>query len=94
MKFELRPILAEMKELYLQPLSVNRFKEYIARLQGDTKGDLSLPISGFNPMAKEHILQKIEELERLEAEQIMQEVIEEFKTTTIFTSFPSLIVAL
>ena len=78
MKFELRPILSEIKGLYLKPISNNRFKEYTSKLQGNSKGDLSLPIAGFNPMAKEHIIQKIEELESLKAEMILKDVIEEF----------------
>jgi len=72
MRFQLRPILSEMKEFYLKPLSTERFEEYLAKFQGGTKGDLKLPISGFNPMAKEHIIGKIEELENLEAESIME----------------------
>lgn len=52
MKFQLRPILSEMKDFYSQPISEARFKAYLAKLQGDTKGDMTLPISGFNPMQK------------------------------------------
>jgi len=80
MKFQLRPILSEIKELYLKPISNSRFKEYMAKLQGGTKGDLVLPISGFNPMAKKHIIQKIEELENIGAETIME------KTVRVFNS--------
>lgn len=78
--FKLRPILTEIKELYQKPISSNRFQEYLSKLQGDNKNDLALPISGFNPMAKEHILQKIEELQNLEAETLMNTVIEEYNS--------------
>ncbi len=78
MKFHLKPILSEIKHLYSQPVSIDRFKQYISKLQGGTKGDLALPIGGFNPMAKEHILQKISELVDLEAERIIEEIIKEF----------------
>ena len=78
MTFKLRPILAEMKTLYSKPISKSRFSEYISKLQGGTKGDLALPITGFNPMAKDHILQKITELEALEAEKLMHSTIETF----------------
>lgn len=78
MKFKLKPIISEIKNLYSKPISPERFQEYISKLQGDTKGDLALPIGGFNPMAKEHILTKISELESLEAEKIMEQAIEEF----------------
>ena len=66
-----------MKEFYLKPISEERFAEYLSKLQGDTKGDMILPISGYNPMAKNHVLQKIHELEELQAESIILEVIEE-----------------
>ena len=66
-----------MKEFYLKPISNKRFEEYLAKLQGGTKGDLILPISGFNPMAKGHIIEKIEELEAIGAEHIIENVIEE-----------------
>ena len=82
MKFQLRPILSEMKDFYSQPISEARFKAYLAKLQGDTKGDMTLPISGFNPMAKDHILKKIDELQKLNAESLMQQVISEFNSRT------------
>nr|WP_299339734.1 hypothetical protein [Allomuricauda sp.] len=78
MKFQLKPILSEIKDLYSKPISPERFNQYISKLQGDTKGDLALPIGGFNPMAKEHILTKISELESFDAERIMEETIKEF----------------
>ena len=78
MEFHLTPILADMKELYLQPISADRFRQYLSKLQGDTKGDLSLPISGFNPMGQ--VLEKIEELEHLGAEAIMAEAIGEINS--------------
>jgi len=77
-KFKLRPILSEIKELYQQPISDGRFAEYLKKLQGDSKEDLILPIAGFNPMAKEHVLYKIEELEGLNAEEVMHQAIKEF----------------
>lgn len=80
MKFKLKPILSEIKELYLKPISITRFQEYISKLQGGTKGDLVLPISGFNPMAKEHIITKIEELEHIGTESIMEKIIEKFNS--------------
>ena len=64
-----------MKAFYRKPISTDRFKEYLSKLEGDTEGDMVLPIAGFNPMAKDHVLAKIEDLERLNAELIMKEVI-------------------
>lgn len=77
MPFKLRPILSEMKDMYSKPISGSRFQEYLFKLQGNTKGELILPIMGFNPMAKEHVLLKLEELEELNAEVIMQDAIHE-----------------
>ena len=71
MQFELHPILSEMKAFYSKPISFNRIKEYRSKLQGNTKDDLVLPITGYNPMAKDHILEKIKALEDLKAEAIM-----------------------
>lgn len=81
MKFQIKPILSEIKDLYLKPISTQRFKEYISKLQGDTKGDLTLPISGFNPMATNHIFEKIYDLEKLKAEKLMEKTITEFNST-------------
>ena len=75
MQFKLRPILSDIKEFYQQPISKDRFKSYLHLLMGDTASDMALPIAGFNPMAKEHVLQKIEELEKINAETIMEEAI-------------------
>ncbi|MEO0470952.1 MAG: hypothetical protein AAF206_15095 [Bacteroidota bacterium] len=77
MTFELIPVLSLMEELYQQPPRPERFQEYINRLRGETKTDLALPIVGFNPMAREHVLGKIAELQAIDAEGIMQSVMEE-----------------
>lgn len=64
-----------MFDLYKKPRTLERFQEYLKTLQGDTKGDLAMPISGFNPMAKEHILQKLTELKTLNAEEVIHETL-------------------
>lgn len=76
MKFELTPVLDHIRTLYTQPLTPARFKEYLTLLQGNTDADLALPIGGFNPMAKDHAISKIDELVALEAEQVMQNALE------------------
>jgi hypothetical protein len=75
MKFELVPVIDLMLELYGKPRDSGRFKEYISKLQGNSKGDMELPISGFNPMAKEHVSEKLHELKAQHAEDIMRECI-------------------
>ncbi len=75
MNFELLPILNLMLNFYEKPRDFDRFQTYLALLQGDTKGDLVLPISGFNPMAKAHVLDKLREFKALDAEKIMSETL-------------------
>jgi hypothetical protein len=75
MKFELLPTIDLMYELYEKPRSIERFNEYLKTLQGDSKGELIMPVGGFNPMAKEHILDKLTTLKNLSAEKIMQEAL-------------------
>ncbi len=84
MKFRLKPVLSQMKELYEQPISQNRFKAYLAKLEGGSKGAFSIPIAGFNPMAKDHVQKKIIELEELEAEKIVQQVCNLFNSKKYF----------
>lgn len=94
MKFQLKSILSEIKELYTQPISTDRFQAYMSKLQGDSKGDMSLPISGFNPMAKDHILDKIGELEDLDTEAIMYETIEEYNSQLSISNSENFVVVL
>jgi hypothetical protein len=75
MTFYHQPILSDIKALYSKPISPKRFEEYLAMLQGDTKDDMALPIVGFNPMAKDHVLEKIAELESLGAEDLITDVL-------------------
>ena len=75
MLFTVLPVVDTMIDLYEKPRTVERFQEYIKMLQGETKGDLAFPISGFNPMAKEHILDHLKELKKVGAEQIMEDAL-------------------
>ncbi len=75
MKFEVIPVLDTMLEIYSKPRSPDRFKEYLALLKGNTKNDLEIPITGFNPMAKDHVTDKIKELKNSRAEEIITDVI-------------------
>jgi hypothetical protein len=75
MTFHPLPIIQIMLNLYEKPRTVERFQEYLKLLQGDTKGDLVMPIGGFNPMAKESLILKLKELQALKAEQIMAEIL-------------------
>ena len=70
MEFTVFPLVGTMIDLYEKPRTVERFQEYIKMLQGETKGDLAFPISGFNPMAKEHVLDQLKELKKIGAEHL------------------------
>jgi hypothetical protein len=74
-RFELFPVLDTMIELYQKPLSIERFKEYLTILNGGDSAELLVPISGFNPMAKDHVLQALTALKKLNAEDIASQEI-------------------
>jgi hypothetical protein len=78
MVFQLLPILSIMRDFYQKPRNPERFQTYLQLLQGNTKGDLVLPIGGFNPMGKEHVLEKLNALDALNAEQIIENTLLEF----------------
>lgn len=75
MKATLLPILTTMRDFYTQPRSMERFQDYLDRLHAGRPGQLSLPISGFNPMAKDHILPKLQQLLDLDAETIASDTL-------------------
>ncbi len=77
MRFELLPIIDTMLNLYAQPRTPARFQTYLKLLQGETKGDLVLPIGNFNPMAKAHLTEKLLELKNLRAEELLESTIAE-----------------
>ncbi|MCW3070186.1 MAG: hypothetical protein JWO44_76 [Bacteroidetes bacterium] len=77
MPFILSPLLDTMIDLYGKPRSMERFREYLNILQGTTKEDMVVPVGNFNPMGKEHLLEKLEELKKLNAEELMKESLSE-----------------
>ncbi|NND34293.1 MAG: hypothetical protein HKN76_17040 [Saprospiraceae bacterium] len=79
-----------MIELYAKPRTAARFQEYLIMLQGSSGKDIILPIAGFNPMAKEHVLQKLMELRKLDVEKIMKEVTDEINLSLVRNSDPGL----
>jgi hypothetical protein len=80
MKFQLVPVIDRMLELYSIPIGMERFNAYIRLLEGDKKGDLSLPIVNYNPMAKPHVSEKLKELRELNAEEIISKTLEKINT--------------
>jgi len=61
MKHRYLPVLGILRELYLQPRTMRRFRKYVDTLTGGS-GDVVLPIGVANPMAKEHALTRLDEL--------------------------------
>lgn len=59
------PTLERMREVYRLPRGMARFRSYVAALEGERP---LLPIGAYNPMAKEHVAQRVEELLALDAE--------------------------
>jgi hypothetical protein len=82
MTFELLPLLDIMIDFYQQPLDIKRFDVYLKLLKGHTKGDMVLPIGGYNPMAKNHVLAQLMALKNLDAEKVLTETIEEVNRKT------------
>lgn len=63
-----------MIEYYDQPRGFERFKDYLKLLTGGKDDDVVLPIVTFNPMAKEHVKEKLEQLKELNVEAIISEI--------------------
>ncbi|MTB52113.1 hypothetical protein [Lewinella sp. W8] len=75
MTFTLFPILDWMADLYAQPISRDRFKAYLEKLQGSSRGDLEVPIMAYNPMARAHVAESLEALRALDAEAIVRRAV-------------------
>ena len=69
MKVTYLPVLGTLRELYLQPRDMHRFRSYISTSTGGTD-DIVLPIGVANPMAKEHAVARIDALLAAHAEEI------------------------
>lgn len=82
MPFQLLPTVDMMIDLYQKPRDLERFQQYLSMLRGDTNNDLALPISGFNPMAKPHLLAVLQELKNLCVEDVMINVLSDLNQKT------------
>jgi len=83
MRFESLPLVDLMIEYYGLPRGFERFQEYIRLLTGDSKDDMQIPIVAFNPMGKEHVLDKLNELKLIDAEKIISNCISEINPEII-----------
>jgi hypothetical protein len=89
MSFEVLPILDQMLNFYQLPKDMDRFSAYMKILNGDSKADMQVPVSFYNPMGKEHVGEKIQELIDLNAEAIAKEVIDEVNRTLASENLPT-----
>ena len=83
MKFILRPILKEMRDLYRIPPSRERFDSYLFLLQGNSKDDMKTPVAGYNPMGKEVVTDKLDALIQMNAEGLAALEIEAFNSINV-----------
>ncbi|HEX4384864.1 MAG TPA: hypothetical protein VH083_18025 [Myxococcales bacterium] len=74
MQLELIPLLQVQYDLYAQPRSMARFNEYLARMI-DGEGELRLPLSSMNPMAKDHAARAVSSWMQLDAENLARDVL-------------------
>jgi hypothetical protein len=73
MIFKYTPILDEMISLYQKPCTPeDRFVPYMKLLQTPDQKDMAKPLAFFNPMAKDHILEKLMELQKIGFEEQME----------------------
>ncbi|HET6226288.1 MAG TPA: hypothetical protein VFF27_08420 [Bacteroidia bacterium] len=75
MEFQLLPVVDVMVELYQTPINADRFTNYMKILQGNSPGNISMPITYYNPMGKAHVLKKLMELKALGVEDVMQDTL-------------------
>ncbi|NML64864.1 hypothetical protein HHL22_06560 [Hymenobacter sp. RP-2-7] len=75
MPFVLLPVLAAMRQVYTLPRTPARFQAYLRLLHGATRTDLLVPVQHFNPLAKEALVARLDELLALAAEPVVAEAL-------------------
>src|SRR4051812_5478104 len=69
------PVLPTLRELYAQPRTIERFREYVAKLTGGSD-DVVLPIGQANPMAREQAVDAVDRLIAMGADATGAEAVE------------------
>lgn len=82
MKFTYIPIIDMMIEFYQKPRDpqVRFFDWYLKMIQTPDKKDLLRPLPFFNPMGKEHVLEKLQDMKEMWFEKLMTDVCNELST--------------
>src|ERR1044071_2995561 len=70
MKLEFVPLLKVQRELYGMPRGMERFRAYLATMIDPETRDLKLPLSGMNPMGKDHIPLLLDQYLAMDADRI------------------------
>jgi hypothetical protein len=71
------PLLAEIREFYSHPRDRKRFLRYLHLTLDMEKARVRLPLLGMNPMAKEHVLELVDNLIAIDADRIAEEAMHE-----------------
>jgi len=82
MNLTLLPLLHTQRDLQAIPRGMERFRAYIATMTEGTD-DVVLPITGMNPMGKEHVTALLDDLLAADAEVIASAAIDEAATRLI-----------
>ncbi len=69
MKLDYVRMLAVQRDLYRIPRGPDRFREYLKTMLDPDTGDLRLPLTAMNPMAKDHVPRYLDLLEAMGAEE-------------------------
>jgi len=80
MQFEVLPLLEIMLDFYQKPRNRGRFEDYLRLLYNKDKNQLLLPLPLFNPMAKDHVIDKLGALKQLDLENLMGQAVQEVNT--------------
>jgi hypothetical protein len=68
MKLEYVPLLSVQRDLYRLPRGFERFREYLRTIIDSGTKELQLPLSGMNPMGKDHVPELLDRLLSIDAE--------------------------
>jgi hypothetical protein len=88
MIFNYIPILDEMLRLYQKPRTIeDRFVPYMKLVQTPDQKDMARPLAFFNPMAKDHILEKLVEMKKNGFEKQMEKFCKFYSTDGVELDF-------
>jgi hypothetical protein len=81
MIFKYIPILDQMIILYQKPRTMeDRFASYMKLVQTSNQKDMVKPLAFFNPMAKQHILEKLVEMKKQDFEEKIKKLCKLYST--------------